>query len=439
MSGPTSAGLAIAILFILILLRFPIALALMLVGGIGFALLTNISALLNMLNSQAYWQFSSYDLSVVPLFIMMGQLATRSGLSRELFDGARAWLGHYRGGMAMAAIAGCAGFGAICGSSLATAATMGKVSLPELRRYGYSDSLATGALAAGGTLGILIPPSVLLVIYSITVEANIVTMFQAAMLPGLLAGLGYIFVIAIVVRISPVSGPAGNRMSIKLRFKELAKIWPIIFIFLLVIGGIYFGFFTPTEAASVGVVLTGLFALFRRKLGREGIKEVLLGTMSMTAAIFMIVLGAQMFSAFLALTQLTTILTNFFITTGFSPYTVLIIMLIILIFMGCVMDSISMIFLTIPIFWPILAMLDFGLTQDEVKIWFGVIALVVIEMGLITPPIGMNVFIINNLNRNIPIKKAFIGVLPFLASDILRVLLLICLPIITLWLPHKLS
>ncbi|MBY6160345.1 TRAP transporter large permease [Mameliella alba] len=439
MSGTAAAGTGFFFLFVLIGLRVPIALSMALVGAVGFIAFTSFDAQMAMMNAQAYWRFTTYDLSVVPLFILMGQLATKAGLSQELFIAARAWTGHRRGGLAMAAIAGCAGFGAICGSSLATAATMGKVALPELRRYNYNGALATGALAAGGTLGILIPPSIILVIYAIIVEVNIVTMFQAAFLPGILAAVGYILAVSIYVRIFPEAGPAAPRMTYAERFGALRAIWPVLFIFCLVIGGIYFGIFTPTEAAAVGAFLTGLFAWARGSLRWPDLREAVLGTIGTTAAIFMILLGAEMLHGFLALTQVTFMLADWFASSGFSPIMVLTMMLLLFIVMGCVMDSLSMILLTIPIFWPILSGMDFGMDQTELKIWFGIIALIVVEMGLITPPVGMNVFIINQMARDVPIRETFKGVIPFMASDILRVVLLVSVPWITLSVPRFLG
>ncbi|MBV7395933.1 TRAP transporter large permease [Mameliella sediminis] len=439
MSGTAAAGTGFFFLFVLIGLRVPIALSMALVGAVGFIAFTSFDAQMAMMNAQAYWRFTTYDLSVVPLFILMGQLATKAGLSQELFTAARAWTGHRRGGLAMAAIAGCAGFGAICGSSLATAATMGKVALPELRRYNYNGALATGALAAGGTLGILIPPSIILVIYAIIVEVNIVTMFQAAFLPGILAAVGYILAVSIYVRIFPEAGPAAPRMTYAERFAALRAIWPVLFIFCLVIGGIYFGIFTPTEAAAVGAFLTGLFAWARGSLRWPDLREAVLGTIGTTAAIFMILLGAEMLNGFLALTQVTFMLADWFASSGFSPIMVLTMMLLLFIVMGCVMDSLSMILLTIPIFWPILSGMDFGMDQTELKIWFGIIALIVVEMGLITPPVGMNVFIINQMARDVPIRETFKGVIPFMASDILRVVLLVSVPWITLSVPRLLG
>lgn len=439
MSGEATAAIGFVALFALIGFRVPIALAMSLVGMAGFIYYVDLDAFLAQLNTQAYWKFATYDLAVVPLFMLMGQLASKAGLSTDLFRAANAWMGHHRGGVAMAAIAGCAGFGAICGSSLATAATMGKVSLPELRRYNYADSLATGALAAGGSLGILIPPSIILIIYAIIVEANIVTMFQAALVPGLLAAVGYVLAVAIYVRLNPQAGPAANKLPMAVRLQELLRVWPVLGIFVVVIGGIYWGIFTPTEAAAVGAFLTGVLAAVRGALGKQAVAECLLGTMNATAMIFMILLGAEMLNSFLALTQVTFKAADWFAQSGLPPLVILAMMLGVFIVLGCVMDSLSMILLTIPIFWPVLSGLDFGMGPDDLKIWFGIVALIVVEMGLITPPIGLNVFIINALAPDISMKETFKGVAPFIASDLIRVIVLIAIPPITLFLPGLLA
>jgi len=436
MSGIAIGALMFAVLLLLIALRISIGVAMLLVGMIGYIALSGWSPLINYLKTAAYWRFSTYDLSVVPLFLLMGQFASKAGLSRALFHTASVWIGHRRGGMAMAAVGGCAGFGAICGSSLATAATIGQVALPELKRHGYSGSLATGALAAGGTLGILIPPSVILVIYAILTEGNIATMFQAAFIPGFLAAFGYLIAISVYVRLVPNSGPAGPATSWQEKLTSLGDVWAVTTIFLVVIGGIYAGAFTPTEGAAVGAVSTGLLALIHGHLRWDGLRECLLGTASATGMIFLIVFGADVFNAFLALTQMPAEAARMIGDSNLSPYLVLVTMLVLYLIFGCVMDSLSMILLTIPIFWPILMGLDFGMDPEELKIWFGIIALVVVEVGLITPPVGMNVFIINKMAKNVPMIESFKGVMPFLISDFARVVILILFPSITLLLPR---
>lgn len=439
MEGSALAGTALAVLIGLILLRVPIAVAMIGVGAAGYSLAAGWGPLLQHLKTGPFWLYSTYDLSVVPLFLLMGQFAMRAGLSRALFDAANGWLGHRRGGVAMAAVGGCAGFGAICGSSLATAATMGQVALPELRRLGYAGGLATGALAAGGTLGILIPPSVVLVIYAVLAEANIVTLFQAALVPALLAVGGHMAAIALVVRLRPGSGPAGPRAGWGERWRRSRDVWPVAALFVLVIGGIYAGLFTPTEAAAVGALGTGAVAALKGRLGRRDLAEVLYGTAATTAMIFLILLGADLLNAFLAFTRLPAEAAAWFSASGLAPLAVLLLMLTVYLLLGCVMDSLSMILLTVPVFWPILAGQDLGLPPGELKTWFGILALTVVEVGLITPPVGLNVFVIDSLARDVRTAETFRGVLPFLAADALRITALVALPALTLALPRWLG
>ncbi len=427
------------VLLLLLAVRIPIGVAMLTVGIIGYTSIAGEAALFSYLKTETYWRFTTESLSVVPLFLLMGQFAAKAGLSQALFAAAHTWLGHYRGGIAMAAVGGCAGFGAISGSSLATSATMGQVALPELRRFNYAGSLATGALAAGGTLGILIPPSVVLIIYAVMVEANVATLFQAAFIPGILAALGYIAVIAIVVRVNPEAGPSGPRAGRAEKWRSLIEIWPVLVIFALVMGGIYFGFFTPTEGAGVGAFGTFLIAVTRGGMRLSGFIEALLGTAQTTAMIFLILLGAAIFNAFLGFSQLPIYAADFFGSSGLAPITILLGMIVLYILLGFVMDSLSMIFLTVPIFWPIIAGLDFGLGEEETKLWFGIISLIVVEMGLITPPVGLNVFIINSMARDVPMIETFKGVIPFFCSDIVRVAILIAAPVITLILPRLLA
>jgi len=424
-----------AALLILLAFRIPIGIAMLAVGMAGYTLIAGSSGLLNHLKSETYWRFSNFDLSVIPLFILMGQFAAQAGLSKALFRAANAWMGHFRGGIAMAALGACAGFGTISGSSIATAATMGKVALPELRRYNYSGALATGALAAGGTLGILIPPSIVLIIYAIMVQGSVVALFQAALIPGILAALGYIATVAIVVRVVPEAGPAGPRASSAERWRSLAEIWPVVLIFAVVMGGIYVGFFTPTEGAGVGAAGTSLIAVTQARMRWPGLVAALLDTAQTTAMIYLILLGAAMFNAFLGFSQLPIAAADWFQKSGLPPFAVLFAMLALYVLLGCVMDSLSMILLTVPIFWPIIAGLDFGLQSEDLKLWFGILSLIVVEVGLITPPVGLNVFVINSLAKDVPMLETFKGVLPFLASDALRVALIIAAPAIALALP----
>ena len=439
MSSFEIALLGIGLLLTLLALRIPVGVAMILVGMGGYAAIAGIDPLINYAKTAPYWRFSTYDLSVVPMFLLMSQFATKAGLSRALFKSANAYLGHRRGGVAMAAVGGCAGFGAICGSSLATAATMAQVALPELKKFNYSGALATGSLAAGGTLGILIPPSVVLVILAIAVEANIVTLFQAAFVPGLLAAAGYLLTIAIYVRIRPKAGPVGPKTDKAERRKALMETWPVILIFLIVIGGIYLGVFTPTEGASFGALGTGLIAVWRGGLRWQGFIDCLKGTATSTAMIFLILLGADFFSAFLGLSRMPMELTALIGDSGLSPMMILIAMLITYLLLGCVMDSMAMILLTVPIFWPIIAVQDFSMPEDDLKMWFGIMVLIVVEVGLITPPVGLNVFVINSMSKAVKLKETFIGVIPFLLSDIIRIVLLVMFPALTLSLPHLLK
>ena len=426
--------LAFPVLFLLLAIRIPIGLAMLVVGCSGTIMIAGWLPILSQVKADAYWLFSSYSFTVIPLFLLMGNFATKAGMSESLFRFAGACLGHRKGGVAMAAVGACAGFGAICGSSLATAATMGKVALPELRKMGYSGSLSTGALAAGGTLGILIPPSVILIIYSILTEQNIAKMFLAAFVPGILAAIGYLMAIAIFVRISPESGPATEYVGWSKRLKLFSQVWQVILIFLLVIGGIYLGWFTPTEGASIGAAGTGLMAIFTRTFGISDLLDVIKDTAVTSAMIFLVLLGATFFNNFIALTQITNQLASFVINNNLSPYLVVFCILILYLFLGCLMDSLAMILLTIPVFFPIIIELNFGMPVEEVAIWFGILTLIVVEVGLITPPVGLNVFIINKMANNVPISDTFVGVLPFLASDLVRVSILFLFPSISLFL-----
>jgi len=426
-------------LLLLIALRIPIAYAMIVTGGIGVTILNGPLIFMSQLKDLAYIQFSIYDLSVVPMFVLMGNLATKAGLSRELFQAANAWVGWVRGGVAMSAIIACAGFGAVCGSSLATASTMGKVALPELRNYKYSGSLATGTLAAGGVLGILIPPSVVLVVYAIIVEANIIAMFMAAMIPGLLAVGLFLVTIAIYVRFFPESGPSREPMDRQEFWNATLGVLPVLGIFIAVIGGIYFGLFNPTPAAAAGVFLVGLLGIYRGLIKFPQLKAALLETAKTSGMIYLILLGAEMLKIFMSRGGVPQAAVEIMQSSGLDPITILLLMLISLIILGCLMDSLSMILLAMPFFWPVIDGLDFGLGPEELKIWFGILALIVVELGLITPPVGMNVFVIHAMAEDIPMSETFKGVMPFFGAELLRVLLLVAFPGIVLWLPRLLT
>lgn len=442
--------IGLAALVALIVIRMPIAYAMILVGGVGVSILNGPDIFLAQLKNLAYSQFSIYDLSVVPMFVLMGSIATQAGLSRDLFAAANAWLGWLRGGVAMSAIAACAGFGSVCGSSLATASTMGRVALPELRRYHYKDALATGTLAAGGVLGILIPPSVVLVIYAIIVEANIITMFMAALLPGLLAVIMFLVTIALYVAFFPESGPKGHPAGRAEFVKATLRVVPVLLIFGIVIGGIYAGLFDPTPAAAVGVVLVAAYGIARGAVKLPELKLSLLETARTTGMIYLILLGAEMLKIFMSRGGVPQAMAEWMTHSGLPAMSVLVILLVALILLGCLMDSLSMILLAIPFFWPVLVAINggdyvsaadaaFGMNTEDLKIWFGILALIVVELGLITPPVGMNVFVIAAMAPDVPMRRIFLGVAPFFVSEMFRVTLLVLFPAITLWLPRMLS
>ena len=439
MSGMQIGLIMFAVLMVLLALRIHIGIAMFMIGASGFVIMNEYSwmPLLYSLKNLAYARFSNYDLAVIPLFMLMGQFATNGGLSRSLFTCVNNFVGHFRGGVAMAAVGACAAFGAICGSSLATAATMGQVALPELKRYNYSGSLATGALAAGGTLGIMIPPSVPLVIYAVLTQESIGKLFMAAIIPGMLAMLGYMLVIRIVVTLKPEAGPAGARVPLATSLRSLLGVTPILLVFVVVIVGIYDGWANPTEAASIGAAACGILAVVTGGMRLEGVVKSLVSTAEATAMIFLVLLGADMLNSGLAVTQMPAELAQWVQTSGLPPLSVIFAILLIYIFLGCVMDSLSMILLTIPIFYPIVMGLDFwGMPVEDKSVWFGILALMVVEIGLVHPPVGMNIYIINKIAKDVPVMETFKGVLPFLASDLIRTILLVFFPIISLYLVH---
>jgi tripartite ATP-independent transporter DctM subunit len=447
MTGAALSATAFAAMLGLIFLRMPIGVAMLLTGFVGtYVTLGTFAPVMGQLKTLAYDTFSSYSLSIVPLFLLMGQFAAKSGMSERLFAAARDFLGHRRGGIAMASVGACAGFGAVCGSSLATAATMGQVALPEMRRHGYAAGLSTGVLAAGGTLGILIPPSVILVIYAILTEQNIVKMFAAALVPGLIAAAGYLVTVALYVRLRPGAGPAGPRAPWAERWGVLARTWPVLAIFTLTIGGLIGDWnwlrpgtqalFTPNEAAAFGVTATLAYGVAARRLTWRGLAEALLETAVTTGMIFAILLGAELFKGFVALTRAPDLLAGWVVAQGYAPLMVLAAMLLAYLIFGCVMDSLSMILLTIPIFLPVIEALDFGLSAEEAAIWFGILALIVVEVGLITPPVGMNLFILSGAARDVAVPRIYAGVAPFILSDLARVVLLVAAPGLTLWLAN---
>jgi tripartite ATP-independent transporter DctM subunit len=427
--------LMFAAALVLIALRMPVGIAMLLVGGCGIASIAGWDRLFGSLNSLTFSRFSSYTLSVIPLFLLMGDFATKGGMNRALFRCARAWMGHWRGGLAVATIGGCAAFGAICGSSLATAATMSQVAGPEMRRHGYSPALATGTLAAGGTLGILIPPSVILVIYAIYTEQSIGTLFVAAVIPGLIATAGYMLVVNIYARFAPEAAPAAERLGYGERLRATADVWPVVLVFVLVVTGMYDGWFSATEGAAIGAAATGLLAVTLGGMRWEGLKESLLSTAVTTGLIFLVLLGAELFSAGLALSQLPTELSAAVARMNLTPTTVLLAILLIYFILGCFMESLAMVLLTLPIFVPLMLSMDFGLDKTQVLVWFGILVLMSVEVGMISPPFGLNLFVINAMAKDVPMGETYRGVLGFVASDFFRILLLALLPAISLWLP----
>ena len=431
MSGIAVGSIVFAFLLALMVVRIPIGIAMFIAGAGGYVYLTgmNLTPILSTLKLLAYARLSNYDLVVIPLFLLMGQFATHGGLSRSLFRFVSAFMGHKPGGVAIAAVGACAGFGAICGSSLATAATMGQVVLPELRRYGYAGSLATGALAAGGTLGILIPPSVPLIIYAILTQESIGKLFMAAVIPGLIAMIGYMIVIKIWVHRHPEVGPAGARVGWPERLRSMVEVGPVLLVFVVVIVGIYAGWATPTEAAAIGAAACGIIAVVSGGLRWKGLLQSALGTAQATAMIYLVLLGADMLNTTLALSQLPVELASWVQGSGLSPFLVMVAILVIYILLGCVMDSLAMILLTIPIFFPVVMGLDFyGMGHEDKSIWFGILTLMVVEIGLVHPPVGLNVYIINRLAKDVPLIETFKGVVPFLLSDAVRVTLLVLFP-----------
>jgi len=434
MSALTLTAVIFGIMLAFMAVRVPIAVAMFVAGSAGYLMQTGWGPFSNFLNTQAFARFSSYDLSVIPLFILMGHFATQGGISKALFRFAAAAMARFKGGLAMASVLASAAFGAICGSSVATAATITSVALPEMKRHGYAGRLSTGTLAAGGTLGILIPPSVPLVIYAILTEQNIAKLFAAAMVPGLIAMVGYIIAIAIYVRVVPRQAPDVDDADERLSLSLAMGIVPIALIFTLVFGGIYGGFFTPTEGAAVGAAATLLAALLRRELTWAKFKQCFYATAESSAMIFLIFIGADLMNSALALTQVPNQLAAVVGSWGLSPLMVVSVILLFYVVLGAVMDELSMLLLTIPIFFPMVMGLDFGMPKESVALWFGIMVLMTVGFGLLAPPVGLNVYVVNSLAKDVPISESYKGVIPFLISDTLRTLLLLFFPGISLWL-----
>lgn len=422
----------IAVLIVLLFSKMPIGAGMAIVGFFGFAVVVGFQPALGVLRTVPYTTFSEHSLSVIPLFLLMGAFAFHSGMSEDLFNAVYKWIGHFRGGVAMATVVACACFAAISGSSLATAATLGAIALPEMKKYKYDDSLATGAVAAGGSVGILIPPSVILILYGIITEQSIGKLFLAGIIPGIMEALFYILTIGYLTHFKPERGPRGPRTTFKEKVGSLKSAWEVALLFVVVIGGIYQGIFTPTEAAGIGAFGTFFFSLLRRRLKWDNFKTSLTSTVQTTGMLFLIILGAMIFGYFLSVTRLPMDLAATVSDLPVNRYVVLIIILAITMLLGCIMDSMAIVLLTIPVFYPLILQLNFD------PIWFGILVVRVTEMGLITPPVGLNVFIIKGIS-GVGTGTIFRGIFPFLAADVVQVILLLLFPQIVMFLPDMMN
>ena len=416
-------------LFALLFLRVPVAMAMLVVGFIGTVVMNGYSAALSALGTEAFEISVTLPLTVIPLFVLMGNLAGVSGMSRDLFNAAYRWVGHWRGGLASATIVGCAGFAALSGSSIASAVTMGRVALPEMKRFKYGDSLATGAVAAGGTLGILIPPSTGLIIYAILTEESIGRLFMAGVIPGILLTCLFLIAIAIVTRLKPELGPVGPISTMKEKWKSLRRSITIVGIVIATIGGIYLGVFTPVEAAGVGAILTFLVALFRKSLDKEKITFVILQSLQTTATVFMILIGAHVFIPFMALTHLPADMVSFLINLDVGKTGIIILIIAAYIFLGTFLEGIAMLVLTLPVVFEVVTQLEMS------PIWFGIVVVIVVEMGLISPPVGVNVFVVKSVAQEVPMGTIFRGIWPFWFAMGICLIILVAFPGIATFLP----
>jgi tripartite ATP-independent transporter DctM subunit len=421
----------IGVVFLILILfsKFPVAFCMTLVGLLGFGYLVSPSAALNIMAKDFYSVFSSYGLTVVPLFVFMGQILFYAGISRKLYDAAYAWLGHYKGGLAMATVGACASFSAICGSTNATAATMATVALPEMKRFKYRDELATGVVAAGGSLGILIPPSVIFIVYGIMTEQSIGKLFMAGILPGVLLSILFVLTIYVWVSINPSMAPRVEKQSWKTKLRSLAGLVEVIALFGLVMGGLFIGVFTPTEAGAVGAFGGLMISIIRRGLTWEGFLQALYSSTRTTCMILMIVAGATVFGHFLAVTTIPSVLSTWVVGLPLPPWAVMIVVMFFFFIGGCFMDALGMILLTIPIFFPVAMALGYD------PIWFGVVIVLVTELGVITPPVGINVYVVNGIAQDVPLEKIFKGALPFVLTLLTYLVIMIFFPQIALFLP----
>lgn len=418
-----------AAVLLLMVAQVPVAVAMGIVGAFGFFWLQGWDGLAYVMGTSPFESVIPYSLSTVPLFVMMGVFATYAGLSRQLYDAAYAFLGHYRGGLALATMGACAAFGSICGSAVATAATMCRVALPEMRRRGYADSLATATVAAGGTLGILIPPSIILLIYALLTEQSLGKLYIAALLPSVLGTGLYMLAITAVTRLNPEIGPAGEKMDWPNRRRTMKNVWPVFVLFTVVIGGMFVGIFSPNEAASVGAVGALLFAVIGRTMTRGRFKDSLLETASTSAMIFLILIGAGLFNFFLEVTNAPQLVVQQIQALGLSPTMFLVLLTVFYVILGALMDDLAMMLLTLPFVYPAVQALGID------PIWFGIYMVTIVEIGMIVPPVGMNLFVIQGVG-NVPLQTVIRGILPFVVADLVRVGLLIAFPAIVLWLPQ---
>jgi tripartite ATP-independent transporter DctM subunit len=429
MSTDAVALIGFVSLFILMLLRVPVGMAMGLVGVTGFAYLNGSGPALKIVGHTSMRTVTDWNFAVIPMFLLMGSFATTSGMSRELFRAANAFLGHLRGGLGIATIAACGGFAAICGSSVATAATFSRVAYPEMRRYGYPQSFATGVIAAGGTLGIMIPPSTVFAVYGLITEQDVGKLFVAGILPGILAVFMYMITITAIGIARPNFLPAGQSAPWSEKLSALRDVWATLLLFAFVIGGIYGGLFTATEAAGMGAAGAFIIGVARRRLSWADIRRSLLESTRTTAAVFTILIGALLFGYFLTITQTPQKVTEFLTGLGIGRYGILALIMLMYLVLGCLMDALAMIILTVPIIFPVIKALGFD------PIWFGVIIVMTVELGLIHPPVGMNIFVIKSVVEDVKISTIFYGVLPFIITDLLRLVILIAFPVIALWLP----
>ena len=429
MSPDSVAILGFVALFALMLLRVPVGMAMGLVGVAGYAYMNGGAPALKLIGQTSMRTVTSYQFGVIPMFLLMGAFVSASGVSRELFRAANTLVGHWRGGLGLATVFACGGFAAISGSSVATAATFSTVAYPEMRRYGYPQSFATGVIAAGGTLGAMLPPSTVLAVYALITQQDVGKLFRAGILPGLLALVMYLATIALITRVRPDFLPTVPKAPRAERLKSLGDIWAPLLLFAFVIAGLYGGMFTPTEAGGVGACGAFILGVMRGRLGKTEIRASLLQATRTAAAVFTVLIGALLFGYFLTITQVPQKVTEFLTGLGIGAYGVLAIIMVMYLILGCLMDAMAMIILTVPIIFPVVTALGFD------PIWFGIIIVMTVELGLIHPPVGMNVFVIKSVIPDVSFSSIFKGVLPFIATDILRLIILIAFPIIALWLP----